>query len=84
MSMELELNFIKKIRTAFNPAHIQLDTDGTFLALPVARTTVGVWSLQDLSFKVNTYMHCCHKASVICFTMIYKCNNLINYDVMFL
>lgn len=47
----MELQYIKKIRTAFNPAHIQIAIDGTYLALPLTRTTVGVWSLQDLSYK---------------------------------
>ncbi|XP_076099773.1 WD repeat-containing protein 27-like isoform X1 [Mytilus galloprovincialis] len=47
----MELQYLKNIRTAFNPAHIQIALDGTFLALPLTRTTAGVWSLQDLSFK---------------------------------
>lgn len=47
----MELQYIKNIRTAFNPAHIQIAIDGSYLALPLTRITVGVWSLQDLSFK---------------------------------
>jgi hypothetical protein len=53
----MELQYIKNIRTAFNPAHIQIAIDGSYLALPLTRITVGVWSLQDLSFKVD-YANC--------------------------
>ena len=42
----------QSLRTAFTPAHVQLCCDGVYLALPVTRTTVGVWSLQDITCKV--------------------------------
>lgn len=42
---------IQSVRTAFTPSHIQLCCDGVYLALPVTRTTVGVWSLQDITCK---------------------------------
>ncbi|KAK3591286.1 hypothetical protein CHS0354_004335 [Potamilus streckersoni] len=47
----MEINHVQSIRTAFTPAHFQLACDGIYLALPLTRTVIGVWSLQDLSFK---------------------------------
>lgn len=38
-------------RVGFTPAHVQLACDGTYLALPLTRTSVGVWSLQDIQCK---------------------------------
>ncbi|OWF38257.1 WD repeat-containing protein 27 [Mizuhopecten yessoensis] len=49
--MDPELRYIQSVRAAFNPAYTQLATDGLYLAIPHTRCSVGVWSLQHLSFK---------------------------------
>ncbi|XP_052273878.1 WD repeat-containing protein 27-like isoform X3 [Dreissena polymorpha] len=47
----MDVSHVSTLRVAFTPAHIQLTCDGVYLALPKTRTVIGVWSLQDLSYK---------------------------------
>lgn len=49
------MDYIHNIRAAFNPAYTQLATDGVYLALPYTRSTIGVWSLQDVKCKVGIF-----------------------------
>ncbi|XP_033103711.1 WD repeat-containing protein 27-like, partial [Anneissia japonica] len=39
------------MRTSSPPSHLQLTCNGTYVALPLGRTSVGVWSLQSISSK---------------------------------
>ncbi|XP_053373699.1 WD repeat-containing protein 27-like isoform X2 [Mercenaria mercenaria] len=47
----MDLQHIHSQRVAFTPAHVQLACDGVYLALPLTRSSIGIWSLQDISCK---------------------------------
>ncbi|XP_060577930.1 WD repeat-containing protein 27-like isoform X2 [Ruditapes philippinarum] len=47
----MDIQYVHSQRVAFTPAHVQLACDGLYLALPLTRSTVGIWSLQDISCK---------------------------------
>jgi len=51
--MSLDPGYVYTVHAAFNPAHIQLSTDGVYLALPLKQNTVGVWNLQEMSQQVS-------------------------------
>nr|XP_022329336.1 WD repeat-containing protein 27-like [Crassostrea virginica] len=43
------MEYVECMKTGFNPAHVQVACDGTFIGLPLTRTVVGVWNLTDPS-----------------------------------
>ncbi|KAL4238028.1 WD40 repeat-like protein [Mactra antiquata] len=45
------IHHIHAQRVAFTPAHVQLACDGVYLALPLTRTSVGIWSIQNITCK---------------------------------
>ncbi|XP_061172644.1 WD repeat-containing protein 27-like isoform X2 [Saccostrea echinata] len=47
----MKMEYVECMKTGYNPAHVQVACDGTFIGLPLTRTTVGVWNIQDPSAK---------------------------------
>ena len=47
------MEYVECMKTGFNPAHVQVTCDGTFIGLPLTRTVVGVWNLTDPSAQVR-------------------------------
>lgn len=50
------MEYLECMKTGYNPAHVQVACDGTYIGLPLTRTTVGVWNLQDPSAQVSFFM----------------------------
>lgn len=49
----MEVEYVHSEKVAFTPAHIQLACDGVYMALPFTRSSVGIWSIQDITYKVS-------------------------------